>query len=306
MVKNNYVICPDEYLLPMYRISTFSTKDIIFNIHLNKSKIIDEYFKSRFINMKYCYTENGRKAINLALSKLNLNCKDNIAIITTSNNFYVSGCVTKEIEKICKWKRQIEPNTKAIFVIHEFGFPYEKLTKLKEYNIPIIEDCAYAFNSNNSEESVGMVGDFVIYSFPKFFPIQIGGLLVHKNNYNIESKIDEIEKEYIQKVLSYYVEDIDNWSLQRVKNYQYLEKKFSQINLEYRFKLKKNYIPGVFMFKVDNKIEPNNLKKFIWNHGIQCSVFYKENTMFIPIHNRLNTDELDYFYEVIKYYIYNL
>jgi len=306
MIRNKYVICPDEYLLPSYRISPFSTDDLILNRKLKISNHIDEFFNHRFANMKYCYTRNGREAINISLSKLNLNKDDEVAIITTTSNYYVSGCVTKEIEKFCKWSREINNSTKAIFVIHEFGFPYEELSKIKNYNIPIIEDCAYAFNSNNNEKSVGKVGDFVIYSFPKFFPIQEGGMLVYKSEYSIENKIEEFEEDYIKTVLSNYVNKIQEWSHIRLDNYKYLESKFNKLGLKCRFKIQEGYTPGVFMFSIDNKIDANELKKFIWQNGIQCSVFYKENTMFIPIHNKLKKDDLDYFYEVVKFYIDNL
>ena len=74
------------------------------------------------------------------------------------------------------------PETKVIFVNHEFGYPYHDLIRLKDYKLPIIEDCAGSFFSSDKDGSIGEVGDFVIYSFPKMFPLQVGGLLVSKHN----------------------------------------------------------------------------------------------------------------------------
>ncbi|OAA94206.1 DegT/DnrJ/EryC1/StrS family aminotransferase [Clostridium coskatii] len=303
MLVNDFIMEPDEYLTPSYRISPFLTEDIIINKYLSYSDTCDEYFLDRFKNRSFCYTTNGREAINIALSKLNLKSNDCVTIFTTTNNFYISGCVTKEIEKFCKWSRKIEKNTKVIFVNHEFGFPYENLMKLKNYNLPIIEDCAHSFNSNNIENSVGKVGDFVIFSFPKFFPIQIGGLLVYKKKYNVNFKLDFKQKNYIKKVISFYIDKIDDWSKARSKNYTYLNYALSSIGIYSRFKLKSYITPGVYMFKVSNNIDTDLLKKFLWKQGIQCSVFYKEKVMYIPVHNRLKKEDLDYFIECIKYFI---
>ena len=42
------------------------------------------------------------------------------------------------------------------------------------------------------------------------------------------------------------------------------------------------------------------------NHGIQSSVFYGEQAYFIPCHQHLSTDDLDYFIAVIKSFINNM
>lgn len=303
MIKNNIIINPYEHLKPSYRISPFTTRDIIINKKLPYLRKCNDYFSDRFQGKSFCYTVNGRHSINLALSMLNIQKNDVVTILTTTNNYYISGCVTKEIEKFCKWSRKVEANTKVIFVNHEFGFPYEKLMELKKYNLPIIEDCAHSFYSNNTENSVGKVGDFVIYSLSKYFPIQLGGLLVYNKKIQIDFSIDIEEQNYIEKVISFYLDQIDKWSKIRIRNFKYLEEKLNNIGLEPRFKLNDNVTPGVFMFKVNEKIETSLFKEFLFNQGIENSVFYKESTMYIPVHNRLEATDLDYFIECIDYYV---
>ncbi|NNC70791.1 MAG: DegT/DnrJ/EryC1/StrS aminotransferase family protein, partial [Flavobacteriaceae bacterium] len=167
-----YIIDPDPFVAPAYRISPFRTSDISFNNELDESSLIDTYFSKRFVNRKFVYCKNARNAIYLALTHYNLKEDDYVTILTTTNNFYISSCVTSEIEKFCKWSREITPATKVIFVNHEFGYPFENLEGLKKYKLPIIEDCAHAFFSSDENHNIGKVGDFVIYSFPKMFPIQ--------------------------------------------------------------------------------------------------------------------------------------
>src|ERR1051325_4494905 len=190
MLVEDFVLSPDKSLLPAYRISPFNTSDIARNRALPSSAGgIDKYFRERFAERRWMYCESGRQAIHLALRALGLSPDDVVTILTTSGNFYISGCVTREIEKFCRWSREIEPQTKALLVNHEFGFPYEELRAIRRFNVPIIEDAAHAFASNNREQSAGHIGDFVVYSFPKFFPIQTGGLLVLKEHYTMKETL---------------------------------------------------------------------------------------------------------------------
>ena len=92
-----FVLNPDPYSLPCYRIGPFQTRDLAVNHTLPDSDLIDDYFRDRFLNKTYVYTENGRQAIHLALGYFNLKKEDVVTILTTSGNFYISGCVTKEV-----------------------------------------------------------------------------------------------------------------------------------------------------------------------------------------------------------------
>lgn len=303
MLFDNFVITDDEFLQPSYRISPFKTEHISKNNNLIPTDIIDQYFSCRFGESKYIYTKSGRDAINKALYNLDLSKEDIVTIFTTSNNYYISGCVTKEIEKHCRWSRRIEKDTKVIFVNHEFGFPYEDLMSLKQYNLPIIEDCAHSFLSQNKEKSVGFVGDYVVYSLPKFFPLQFGGIL-RSSNYNQEIKqdISKNEEIYIKKVLSSYIDSLNKIKSERIYNYKYLERKLSKLGFESRFDLKEYHCPGVYLFKSKN-VDLNELKIFLQKHGVECSVFYGEEAFFIPVNQNLDKPALDYFYSLIKFYL---
>ena len=53
-----FIFNPDQYLLPSYRISPFSTKDIEINNNLNYSDNVDIYFNERFQSNNFIYTIN--------------------------------------------------------------------------------------------------------------------------------------------------------------------------------------------------------------------------------------------------------
>jgi hypothetical protein len=301
-----FVIDPDPYSLPCFRIGPFRTVDLSINHKLPDSDIIDKYLNDRFRDAKYIFTYNGRKAINLALASFGLKGDDVVTILTTSGNFYISGCVTQEIEKFCKWSRKIEAATKVILVNHEFGYPYHDLKMLKDLKLPIIEDCAASFFSTDKNNEIGNIGDFVIYSFPKMFPLQIGGLLVSNRSKKIDQRnqIDELRLRHIKNILSHYISNEEAIIKKRVFNFDYLKDKFIVLGFKPRFQLKQGIVPGVFMFQTNGKnIDLPGLKKYYYAHGVQCSVFYGEEAFYIPVHQALNNQDLDYFFEIIRSFI---
>ena len=161
-----FILDPDPYLQPRYRIKPFRTTDVSFNHTLPDDNSIEEYFSEKFKGKEYIYTYNGREAINIALRYYQLEAHDAVSIFTTTGNYYISHAVTDEIEKFCRWSRKLEKNTKVLFVNHEFGYPYNNLKELKKYGIPIIEDRAYSFFSYDKQNNIGNIGDFEIHSLP--------------------------------------------------------------------------------------------------------------------------------------------
>ncbi|HAF30832.1 MAG TPA: hypothetical protein DCG75_17470 [Bacteroidales bacterium] len=301
-----FVINPDQYSLPAYRIGPFTTKDLSQNHSIcnNPKKDIeslDNYCKKRF--GEYNYTVNGREAIYLALKSYQLKKTDLVTILTTSQNFYISSCVTNEIEKFCKWNREIIPETKLIFVNHEFGYIYPEMEYISSLEIPIIEDCCTTFFSQDSKGKVGKYGDFAVYSFPKFFPIQIGGLLVKNTDITIigNSIIDQDSKLYIQKVISFYLEKQEDLLVKRSEIYDYALKIFEKMGFTERFANNRLTIPSVLMLNNHKRIKDlPSLKTHFWNHGIQTSIFYGEDAFFLPIHQSLSKTDVDYFAFVVN------
>ena len=117
IVENGFVINPTIEVTPHIRISPFMDSDI--GLQGNSSKIATDYLEQRF-GKNYCLTIKARDAIKKALSYYHLKKTDVVTIVTSSDNYYVSSCVTRAIENYCLWSREVVPATKLIFVIHEF------------------------------------------------------------------------------------------------------------------------------------------------------------------------------------------
>ncbi|MBS7255450.1 DegT/DnrJ/EryC1/StrS family aminotransferase [Flavobacterium branchiicola] len=300
-----FIYNPDPFLLPSFRISPFKTEFIEHNNDLQESNYDKVYFDNKFGN-NWQYTLNGREAIKLALNHYKLDRTDLVTILTTSNNFYISSCVTKEIEQICRWNREITAETKVIFVNHEFGYPFQEMEDLKKMNIPIIEDCCTTFFSQDKNDKIGKYGDFSIYSFPKFFPIQIGGLIVKNvDDFNNRSSLITFEEErYIKNVLSDSLQNEQKLLLQRKENFEFAFSQLSELGFTLRFETKEKIVPSVLLLNNNNIIKDlSSAKEYLFKHGIQCSVFYGEDAFFIPNHQNLSRAEMIYISECIKNYI---
>lgn len=300
----NFFFPKDKFLKPNYRISPFRTSLLganqeIFNLGEVDNNSIISTFGDNFL-----FTINGKSAIELALIHLGLSKSDTIAILTTSGSYYISNCVTSIVEKYTHWGRNITSKTKMIFVIHEFGFPYRDLVNLREYGIPIIEDCAHSFFSQNSNNDIGNVGDFVIYSLPKIFPINFGGVIKSnigfiKGKVGLSYDYDSWERKYLHSLTSHYLNQKDYIIEKRKKNFIYLFNKFgNQYSL--RFTLNDLICPGALLIDTPLNIDLQSIKSKMQENGVECTILYKNNTFILPIHQNMTEFDCDYVYELFN------
>lgn len=303
-----FVINPDPYSLPTYRIGTFITQSLNRNILLDNSysSTAIQYFNNRFGKKNWIITKNGREGIALAMQNLDLPKDTVTTILTTSNNLYISSCVTSTIQEYTSWSRQKQTNTKAYLVNHEFGYIYNEIEKLALEGLPIIEDCCTSFFSQNEENKIGLYGRYSVFSFPKFFSIQIGGLLAGEgvaNDNNLVSKINltNDEKLYVLKVVGYELEQKEKILLKRKEIFNYATKAFEELGFNLRFPNKDGEVPSVLLLNNNGIIKDLNSYRQLFNkHGIQNSVFYGEDAFFMPCHQNLTFTDIDYFQYIIK------
>jgi dTDP-4-amino-4,6-dideoxygalactose transaminase len=256
---------------------------------------LSEPIVGRFVDKYPIVTESGRAALELALAQLNLDSDDEVWIETTTNNFYISGCVTRTIEKFCKWSRQRSEKTKVILINHEFGFPVDNISSYRRFQLPIIEDCAFSFLSDNADRTVGKYADFVIVSFPKFLPVPWGGALYTKSPLQFAAVVGPNP---LVALVNHYANHLDRFRRKRLSNYESLKQRFLSEGLDTTFDLASHHTPGVFMFNMTEAGESlGRIKQELNGAGIQSSVFYGRNAYFIPCHHELNDFDLEYLAE---------
>lgn len=300
MNTGNWILTDDVFMKPSYRISPFSTSSIANNGSMSDGSGCDLFFDKKHPGYHPQYLLKARHGITHALLEIGLSAADCVTVLTTTDNLYVSGCVTRAIEEVCRWDRVLSSQTKAIVVVHEFGTVYPQMQKLHQLGIPVIEDFAHSFNS--SSDWAGQ-GDYLIYSFPKYFPIQYGGMLLSKEKLKQKHAIAPEHEAYIKKVISGHVDYVNEYAEKRTQNYNYLLSEFAKLSCQPRYIFNAQETSSVFMFCPPANINLVELKNFMQGHGIECSVFYGEQAFFIPAHHRLQRIDLDYFVFVYQTFI---
>jgi dTDP-4-amino-4,6-dideoxygalactose transaminase len=81
-------------------------------------------------------------------------------------------------------QKRITRRTKAVYVIHYFGFP-QPLAAIGELcrtrGLYLVEDCALSLLTEVEGRRIGSFGDVAVYNFPKTLPVPDGGALVINN-----------------------------------------------------------------------------------------------------------------------------
>jgi len=161
-------------------------------------KMFEDNFKKKF-NYKFAtVTTNGTTALHLSLLALGIKKGDevivpNLTYVAPVNAVkYVGAKVVLADVNLKTWlmdyktiERSITKKTKAIILVHLYGFAYnlKELNKIKKkYNIKIIEDCAEAIGTKYENKFVGNFGDISTFSFygNKTITTGEGGMVVTK------------------------------------------------------------------------------------------------------------------------------
>jgi hypothetical protein len=132
-------------------------------------------------DMHSYFGPSGRWLLAAALASLNLTRSDEIALLTTSDETYISTCVSVTAFNFAKISRLVTADTRVVIVVHEFGYVFEDIRRRvehwREQGIVVIEDCAHIVGFEVDGVRVGEIGDLALYSLPKIVPVESGGLL---------------------------------------------------------------------------------------------------------------------------------
>ena len=141
---------------------------------------------------------SGRWLLDVALGSLGLERSDEITILTTSGETYVSTCVSVTAFNHCRIGRAPTASTRAIILIHEFGYVCDdvvrKIAEWQGRGITVIEDCAHVAGLDVEGAPIGSFGDFALFSLPKIVPAPSGGLLRTRRRLSLPGMTDDMEE----------------------------------------------------------------------------------------------------------------
>jgi DegT/DnrJ/EryC1/StrS aminotransferase family len=247
------------------------------------------------LDREYALTSSGRKAIALILEECSLKPSDEVLVTTTFNKPNVSSCVTSTIFNYCKPSRVLSNSTRAVLVIHEFGVPYLQITELRSLcdarEIPLIEDCAHSIDSRWADASiVGSVGDYVIYSLSKIFPIASGGLvfgLRHRPDMDAEER--RIVESFSANLSAFW----NGLPLFSARRKVLLGRAFSGLGNALRLVAdpSENITPWLLPVLVS---EPTTVMRYLQAQGIECGLWHGTNIIVLPLHQYVADAEMDF------------
>lgn len=175
--------------IPLYPYLNFETA----NKHVGKK----DYNIPGLVDTGIVYsTLNARSALEIGLRSLKIQQGDEMLFPAYQCPVAVYAAVKAGIKPIfykinddCSLnisdiEQKISFRTKAVLIVHYFGFPNSiaEIRKIcDKLKIYLIEDCALSFYGVCDNLPIGSIGDFSIASLYKFFPVYDGGFLKFEN-----------------------------------------------------------------------------------------------------------------------------
>lgn len=175
-----------------------------FNLQLEKE--INKLTKRKFSSC----VSNGTVALELALKSLNIKAGSEVIVPAFTIISPILAIIRNNLKPIFvdsekkNWsmnaaeiERKINKKTKAIIVVHTYGFPadMDKILKLKKkYNLYLIEDAAEMHGQFYKKYPCGSFGEISTFSFyaNKFISCGEGGI-VCTNSKKIKNRIDQLK-----------------------------------------------------------------------------------------------------------------
>jgi hypothetical protein len=250
----------------------------------------------------------GTHGLQLLLSGSDLSKSDEIAVITTFGNHYLSGCVSAVVEQYAQLKRRVTKKTRLVIAVNEWGirsYRFDILARqCSEQKIPLVEDSCLSMPHNDPtiHDQYPELDYKCLFSFTKVFPMQFGGLIVgvkYPRKVLEEFGIfDSHKTNIILSSLGDYLPNLTKINSKRRQNWQYLHKRFIAKKYGSFFELRKQDVPFLYMLQLKPGAKLKKIKKTINQFGIDCAPYWKNNAIGLPCHQELNEEHLQYIYAV--------
>lgn len=165
-----------------------------------KVRELEDLFED-YYNIKHALAiQSATAGLHTAVAALNVNPGDEILVTPYSMCASATAVVMHNAIPIFvdideetfnmnpeKIRKSITPETKAIIIVHLFGYPAEMdeiMQIARENNLKVIEDAAQAPGSSYKGEPIGTIGDIGVFSFNQNKTISTGegGVVITKDD----------------------------------------------------------------------------------------------------------------------------
>ena len=257
---------------------------------------------SSFGKREAVLTSNGRAAMSALFARLDLRREDEVFVATTFDLPNVSSCVTCTIFNFCKPSRTLTPQTRAIFVIHEFGAPHpctpEWRRETQRRGIPLIEDCAHTIDSVSEEGwRAGAVGDWTIVTFPKIFPAYTGGMLVGPGAAVAESARQQERAMAGARAACAWWPSHDEQMERRRGVYTELSRRSRELGRPPLFEMRPGITPWMFPVPV---ADPEPVLERAAAAGVDCGLWHGSPLVVFPCHQFIDDEGIGRIIDTLK------
>ena len=259
-------------------------------------------FNKYYTNFRFVFS--GKSAINLIFSYL----KEKNIIISKLDEVLVpklmGNWVYSQLNQVTVPSPSFNKKIKMIYLYHQFGIPQriDKIINQKKKFI-IIEDCAHILYGHFKNKQIGHIGDYVLFSYSKFFNINaLGGVSSKKISFlkYVDNRISKTNKypyyliqiiflikkifkknEFFQEILNSLAYSLYNYSFfprtGSIKKIQNIYKKEIKLRIQ-RLQQTRKYLRSLGVIDYDKSsdkyapyaipiiLNKNNLKKLILNY----------------------------------------
>ena len=256
---------------------------------------VPEQFLVDHFRQKSCViTESGRQAISLLLEHLQPRRPEEVCVLTTFDFPNVSSCVTCTIFNVCKPSRVVSDVTRAVFVIHEFGVVHPEIMRWRELcdqrGVPLIEDCAHTMDSARDGIRAGTVGDYVICSFPKVFPMAYGGALVCSSGILPTPRSPEVAVEGVRSEVGPHLARLTDYSQQRRRVFRAIQRRLRPLGLDPFIDLDDSISPWFFPVRTPRFSRYLQLARQV---GVDCARWPGTDIVVLPCHQFLTDEDIE-------------
>lgn len=183
-----------------------AAQDLFYNPTNSKTAQFEKAFAGMY-GVKYCYAvSSGTAAVHTAIAALELEPGTEIITVPVTDFGTIAGIIYQGLIPVfADWKpgtamvdpesikQRITKRTGAIVVVHLFGTPCDMdaiMSIAKRHNLPVIEDCAQAYDTYYHGKLVGTIGDIGCFSMQQSKHLATGeGGCVITNNDNYSCKM---------------------------------------------------------------------------------------------------------------------
>lgn len=288
VILTNYLHPDSEYLSPKFSLEPIQV------IHTSGRK--NEIFNLREMGLSVFYWQSARKALRRIQDQKKTEPIQHVRICTTTQSVYLSGCLAQTFpEGIQRTK-----NTDVSWDVFAADFGYQNLLLSQESKI---YDDAWSFSIDVASSFLSNVEKYYVTSLPKVLGSSFGAMVLTRDDqFTNDTDLSSKDVEKLNQIGGILFSEAKHIGEARMNNLDILLRALGddfQKTLE-------NYstdFPGAGVFTYRREFDEVKFKALLQGHGIRGTSFFGNNAVILPIHQKLDENELSYIAEMTKHCI---